>query len=96
MERRDSRKVGSLLDEFVRANKLEKGLAEHRMKKAWPELLGAAVARNTVNLYVRNRKMFVTLRSSVVRNELNMIRPQIVRRLNEACGYDLIDDLVLR
>jgi len=96
MERRDTRKVGSLLDEFVSANKLEKGLAEHRMKKAWPELLGAAVARNTVNLYIRNRKMFVTLRSSVVRNELNMIRPQIVRRLNEACGYDLIDDLVLR
>ncbi|MFZ5939616.1 MAG: DUF721 domain-containing protein [Bacteroidota bacterium] len=96
MERKEIRKVGSLLDEFVRANKLEKGLAEYRLKKAWYELLGTAVGRNTASLYIRNRKLFVSLRSSVVRNELNMIRPQIVRKLNEACGYDLIDDLVLK
>jgi len=96
MDRKDVKKISSLLDDFVRANKLERGLAEHRLKKAWPEILGLAVERSTVSLYVKNRKLFVSLRSSVVRGELNMIKPQIVRKLNEACGYDLIDDLVLR
>ncbi len=96
MDRKQEKKLGSLLDDFVRANKLEKGLAEYRLKKAWPDILGLAVERNTVSLYIKNRKLFVSLRSSVVRKELEMIRPQIVRKLNEACGYDLIDDLVLR
>jgi len=96
VDRKQEKKLGSLLDDFVRANKLEKGLAEYRLKKAWPDILGLAVERNTVSLYIKNRKLFVSLRSSVVRKELEMIRPQIVRKLNEACGYDLIDDLVLR
>ncbi len=96
MERKEVRKIDALLKLFVKSNNLEKGLAEHRLMKSWKELLGVTVAKKTKSLHIRNRKLFVTLHSSVVRNELEMIKDTIIPRLNEAAGSNVIDDIVLK
>ncbi len=96
MERKDVRKLDSLLQQFVKANKLERGLAEYRLMKSWKELLGVTVAKKTKSMHIRNRKLFVTLHSSVVRNELSMMKDSLIPKLNEAAGMDVIDDVILR
>jgi predicted nucleic acid-binding Zn ribbon protein len=96
MKRKEIKRIDSLLGQFVRANKLEKGLAEYRLIKSWNELLGIMVAKKTKSLYIRDRKLFVTLHSSVVRNELEMMKDDLIPRLNEAAGMKIIDDVVLR
>jgi predicted nucleic acid-binding Zn ribbon protein len=96
MEKKEIRKIDSLLQQFVKANNLEKGLAEYRLMKSWNELLGVTIARRTRSMYIRNRKLFVTLHSSVVRNELSMIKHSLIPRLNEAAGMHVIDDIVLK
>ena len=96
MEKKETRKLDSLLQQFVRSNNLERGLAEYRLMKSWKELLGITVARRTRSLHIRNRKLYVTLHSSVVRNELSMIKDSLIARLNEAAGMKVIDDIVLK
>ncbi|MEN8203389.1 MAG: DUF721 domain-containing protein [Bacteroidota bacterium] len=96
MERKEVKKIDSLLQQFIKANKLERGLAEYRLMKSWNDLLGITVAKKTKSLNIRNRKLFVTLHSSVVRNELEMIKDTLIPRLNEAAGMNVIDDVVLR
>jgi len=96
MERKEIQKIDSLLHKFVKANKLEKGLAEYRLMKSWKDLLGITVAKKTKSMHIRNRKLFITLHSSVVRNELGMIKDTLIPRLNEAAGFDVIDDIVLK
>ena len=96
MERKEVRKIDSLLQQFVKSNRLEKGLAEYRLMKSWKDLLGITVAKKTKSLKIQNRKLYVTLNSSVVRNELSMIKTSLIPRLNEAAGMDVIDDVVLR
>ncbi len=96
MERKEVKKIDSLLQQFVKANRLEKGLAEYRLMKSWKDLLGITVAKKTKSLKIQNRKLFVTLHSSVVRNELSLIKESLIPKLNEAAGMDVIDDVVLR
>lgn len=96
MEKKETRKIDSLLQQFVKDNNLERGLAEYRLMKSWKELLGITVSKRTKNLQIRNRKLYVTLHSSVVRNELAMIKDSLITRLNEAAGMDVIDDIVLK
>jgi predicted nucleic acid-binding Zn ribbon protein len=96
MERKDVKKIDSLLHQFVKAHGLERGLAEYRLMKSWKDLLGITVAKKTKSLRIQNRKLFVTLHSSVVRNELSMMKDALVPKLNEAAGMDVIDDVVLR
>ena len=96
MEKKDVKKIDSLLQQYVKARGLEKGLAEYRLMKSWNELLGVTIAKKTKSLRIQNRKLFVTVHSSVVRNELSMIKDTLIPKLNEAAGMDVIDDLVLR
>ena len=95
MKRKEVKKIDTLLQQFVKANRLEKGLAEYRLMKSWKDLLGITVAKKTKSLRIQNRKLFVTLHSSVVRNELSMIKESLIPKLNEAAGMDVIDDVVL-
>jgi predicted nucleic acid-binding Zn ribbon protein len=96
MQRKEVKKIDSLLEQFVKANRLEKGLAEYRLMKSWKDLLGITVAKKTKSLKIQNRKLFVTLHSSVVANELSLIKESLIPKLNEAAGMDVIDDVVLR
>ena len=96
MKRKDVKRIDSLLDQFVKSNKLEKGLAEYRLIKSWKDLLGISVAKKTKSLHIHKRKLFVTLHSSVVRNELEMMKDALIARLNEEAGMKVIDDIVLR
>lgn len=96
MKKKEIRRIDSLLQQFVRANNLERGLAEYRLMKAWKELLGVTIAKRTKSMHIRNRKLFVTLHSSVVRNELAMIKQSLIPKLNEAAGMKVIDDIVLK
>jgi hypothetical protein len=45
---------------------------------------------------VKNRKLIVHLHSSVVRNELELMKEALIPRLNEAAGMKVIDEIVLR
>ena len=96
MERKEIKRLDSLLSQFVKSNKLEIGLAEYRLIKSWKDLLGVTVARKTRSLKVYKRTLFVSLNSSVVRNELEMIKDSLIPRLNEAAGMNVIDEIVFR
>ncbi|MDX2429730.1 MAG: DUF721 domain-containing protein [Bacteroides sp.] len=96
MERKETKRIDSLLHSFLKANKLEKGFAEYRLTKSWKELLGVSVAKKTKDLKVYKRTLFVTLHSSVMRNELEMIKDSLIPRLNEAAGMSVIDNIVFR
>lgn len=96
MEKKDVKKIDSLLQQYVKAKGLEKGLAEYRLMRSWNELLGVTIAKKTKSLRIQNRKLFVTVHSSVVRNELSLIKDTLIPKLNEAAGMDVIDDVVLR
>jgi predicted nucleic acid-binding Zn ribbon protein len=96
MEKKDIQKIDSLLDQFVKTHGLERGLAEYRLVKSWNDLLGVSIARKTKSIYIRNRTLFVILYSSVVRNELDMMKDTLLKRLNQAAGMKVIDHIVLK
>jgi len=96
MERKYEKKIDSLLHEYMRANNLQQGYAEYKITKSWNELLGKSVAMATKSVYIRDRKLFVKLHSSVLRNELSMMKDELLKRLNEVAGIKAIDDIVFR
>jgi len=60
----------------------------------WPELMGKAVANRTTQIYVSQKKLFVRLESSVVKNELLMVRAGIIQKINEKVGTEVITEIV--
>lgn len=96
MRRNQTQNISEIIAAILKANGMEDKLSEVRLIKSWEELLGKSVARRTKDLQIRNRTLFVTLTSPVARNELMMIRDELIKRLNEQAGKQVIDKIVLR
>lgn len=97
MKRKNAQTLGEVLADFFRENReLHEKILITRVEKAWSEVLGPMVMQYTSNLYVRNRVLYVSLTSSVLRNELTLSRERLIRSLNEHAGGSVIDNLVIR
>ncbi len=96
MRRSQTLEISAILEAFLKQQGLDGKLREHRLLQSWETLLGKTVAKHTSNLYIKNKTLFVTLTSSVVRNELYMIKDELIKRLNETGGALIIEEIVLK
>ncbi|MDR1887261.1 MAG: DUF721 domain-containing protein [Prevotellaceae bacterium] len=88
--------VGDLLSLFIREFGLEKGYRDYQLLKMWDEILGDAISKATLRKRLEGKKLYVYLSSSIVRDELFMMRSEIVGELNRRAGENIIEELILR
>ncbi len=96
MRRSNVQNIGDVVHELLKELRIDEKLKEVGIVNAWYDIMGKKIQRETGRLYVKNRVLFVYLKSAVVRNELMMLRSGIVKALNEKAGGDIIDEIVLR
>jgi predicted nucleic acid-binding Zn ribbon protein len=85
-----------LIIRFIKEEGIEEGLLHARVYALWDEMLGVTVAKNTRKKYIQGRTLFVYLNSSIVRNQLFMMRQDIINQINKNLETDIIDALELR
>ena len=85
-----------MVRQFLRQEGLEAPLNEQRLMNAWPEVMGQAISRYTGEMFVKNQVLYVHLKSPALRQNMMMQRAQIVRRLNECVGSQVIVNIELR
>ncbi len=82
------------IDKLLSHYKLRGKYDETGVVTLWPEVMGTAVANRTKQIYVSNGKLFVRIESSVVKNELLMVKTAIMDKLNEKAGSKVITEIV--
>jgi predicted nucleic acid-binding Zn ribbon protein len=63
--------------------------------QSWEKVVGQMVAKNTSQLHIRKRVLFVKVNSAALRNELLFARQKIIQALNREAGGTIIDEIVL-
>ncbi|WP_257658924.1 DUF721 domain-containing protein [Parapedobacter lycopersici] len=87
--------IKEAVEKMLEVYKLRRKFDETALIAAWPELMGQAIANRTKRLYIRDRKLFINVESAVIKNELLLMRSQIIGRMNEHVGQVVIEDIVL-
>lgn len=93
--RGDDITIKDAIEKMLDVYKLRRKFDETALIAAWPQLMGKAIANRTKQLYIRDRKLFVKVESSVIKHELLLMRSQIIGRMNEHVGQVVIEDLVI-
>lgn len=93
MFRRNVQSIGDLLNMYLRHEGLEVPLQQRRALAAWDTLMGPAITRYTGDKFIKNQTMFVKVLNPALRQDLSMMRSQIVRRINGAVGSQVITDV---
>jgi predicted nucleic acid-binding Zn ribbon protein len=96
MRRSKTISLGEALKDYIREMNIGDKLGEAGVINSWEEIVGKAISLRTSRIYFRDHVLFVHLNSSVVRNELLMLRDALKNKLNEKAGSEVVKDIVLR
>ena len=96
MRRRNSEKLSDILGQVLKQNHLDEKLYETRVLKSWSVVLGENVMNYTSNLYFSKKRLYVTLTSSVLRQELFLTREEIRNSLNNYVGFPVVKEIVFQ
>ena len=96
MRRSKTITLAEAVNDFIKEMNLGEKLSEVGVINSWEEIVGKAISSRTSKIYIKDHILYVHLNSSVVRNELLMLRETLKEKLNEKAGAEVIKDIVLR
>lgn len=96
MRKKNTELLSDVIRQVLKEQHLDKPLNEKRVIDAWPLVLGNNIVQYTSELSIKNRVLYVSLTSSVLRHDLFLSREQIKNSLNKQVGVEVIVDIVFR
>ncbi len=96
MKKHNDRPIKSAVDELLKSYHLDEKMGQVKLVNSWEEIMGKAVAHRTTELIIRDKKLYVSLSSASLRQELFQSRDKILGLLNEAAGKIVIDEVIFR
>ena len=105
IRRKEALTMEEVVEEYIKSAKLASGLNTQRVFAAWDECSGAGPF--TLKRFFRNGTLYITLNSSVIRNQLSFEKEALIEKMNATLSGDslftsdnrtagYVKDLVLR
>ena len=91
-----SARVRDILPGLLRRLGIAKEVASQEALAAWDPAVGPHIAAVTRATAVANGVLFVSVRSSAWLSELNMMKRELLRKLNAGCTEGRIERIVFR
>lgn len=95
MRRNKTLTIREVLNDLIAEYRIGGKLREASVINIWSEVTGKAISSRTSKIYIRDGVLHVYLTSSVVKNELMMLREALRERLNKDAGEEVIREIVL-
>lgn len=95
VRKNDDLTIKQAVDKMLEVYRLRRKYDETSVIAAWPEIIGKAIANRTEKIYIRDKKLYVHVESAVIKNELALMRRQIIGRVNEYIGHVLVEEFII-
>ncbi len=89
-------RLSSSLDGLLRSYGFGGKLSEYRVFGKWDKAVGEAIARHARPLAVRGTKLLLVVDSPAWMQQLSLMKPQIMEKVNQMLGRDAIKDITLK
>ena len=85
--------IGSALKKLIKTNGLNAGLVQQKAIDVWEEVVGRAISQNTETVSVEKRVLTIKTRNATWRQELQLQKTNIIRKLNKELNKNIIKDI---
>ena len=87
--------IKDIINVFLKKNKLEKGLLNIEVKKAWYELMDNGIGNYTTDISLKNKTLFIKLNSPALKQELSYGKEKIINLINERFEENIVQKIIL-
>ncbi|HLP12469.1 MAG TPA: DUF721 domain-containing protein [Flavobacteriales bacterium] len=88
--------IKEAIDRLLKVYKLDDKMVELDAVKCWEEMMGAAIAKRTREIFIAKKVLYLKLNSAPLKEELLMSKSLIIQRLNERMGKEVITDVFFK
>ena len=92
----DEKPLKDVIREFVEVYRLKGKLNQYRLIERWEPVVGKMIAKHTKGLSINRKTLYVEMDSSIVRNEVYLLKLKIIDELNKGFGETIIDNIVFK
>jgi len=88
--------LATLLNKIISNPKIADKLDNIKAIETFDELVGENIQKYITETNVYNKKLFVKIKSSTVRNELSYQKNKIISEINKTLGKTVLLDIILK
>tara|TARA_B100001939_G_C16903737_1_gene601254 strand:+ start:880 stop:1170 length:291 start_codon:yes stop_codon:yes gene_type:complete len=96
MRRNNINTIAEVIKKLMRNNKLSKRFDDLNVLDVWNNIIGKDLEKYIKSTKLVDDKLYVKLRSSIVRNEISYKKTQLIQRINKKLKKDVIKDIILK
>lgn len=94
MGRTNDKMLKEAIEQMLQVYKIKRRYNETGIIASWPQLVGKSVANRTKEIYIHDKKLFLRIESSVIKNELILMRTQIIDKINNDAKVTLVEEII--
>lgn len=88
--------ISDVIQKLMKETSLSRPLAERRAVMVWKETVGPLIAQYTSKVELKGDTLYVHVLSPLVRNELQMLREEILVKMHREIDERLLKKIVIR
>jgi len=96
MRRNNINTIGQVIKKLTKNNKLSKRLYVLNILDVWNNIIGKDLEKYVKSTKLVDDKLYIALRSSIVRNEISYKKTELIQRINKKLNKDVIKDIILK
>lgn len=89
-------KLGDAISQIFKEEKLDEKYSIFAIRNSWENIVGQTFSKHTTQINYASGILFVSIDSSIVRNEAVYAKEEIIQKVNKFVGKRLIKELVLK
>lgn len=82
------------IEEMLKAYKISGKINETKVIESWEKVMGKPIAARTTALKFKYKKLYVTLNSAPLRQELAMSKSKMIELLNKEFAEKVVEDII--
>jgi len=88
--------VAESFQELLKAYKIKDKFNETHLVSSWGRLMGPAISNRTSEVFINRKKLYVTLTSAPLKQELSYNKARILEIFKDEFGDGIIEEIVIR
>lgn len=95
MRRQNDQSLAEVLKEWLDQSPIKGKLYQSRIEKIWREKMGATISQYTTAISLIRKKLYLTVSSASLRQELSYSREKIRDMINEELGERWVEEVIV-
>jgi hypothetical protein len=87
--------IKEAIDLLLETYNLKERYLETSVAARWEEISGKAIANRTLDVYIKQKKLYLQLSSPILKQEILLSKKKLISLVNEKLGGEVIKDIVL-